>query len=98
MRSLCIAAALGLAALAPAFLTPGPAQAHGRRFHGGAVYYPAAPVVYYQPCVPAYYAPRVYYAPPMYARPPYAYRPPYAPGYAARPTTTVTAGAYDNYF
>ena len=67
-------------------LTPG--QAHGcdRRFYSGPVYYQPMPVYYGQSyyCPPMYYQPRVYYAPPGYS--------------AARPTTTASVGAYDDYF
>ena len=44
------------------------------------------PVYYGQSyyCPPMYYQPRVYYAPPGYS--------------AARPTTTASVGAYDDYF
>jgi len=105
MRFLYIAAVLAITPLASVCLTTKPAHAHGPHFYGGPVYYSVAPVVYYQPCVPTYYAPPVYYAPRVYAAPPmyyagprYTYQPSYAPGYAARPTTAVTVGAYDNYF
>jgi plastocyanin len=93
MRDLNVSVALGIAALAAACLTPAPAPADECPFSGGAAGYAAAPVVRYQTRVTAYAAPPVYYLRS------YAYAPPYAPApAAARPTTAVTVGAYDNHF
>lgn len=92
MRFLCITAILvGLTALC---LTPESAQARGRRGCRPPRY---APPIYFAP--PMYAAPRVYSVPPMYAPPRYAEPRAYAQApLQARPTTTVTVGAYDNYF
>jgi plastocyanin len=56
-------------------------------------------VVYYPSCVQTYYAPQVYYAPPMHSQRQYGSQPSYSQRRApARPTTTITVQAYDNYF
>jgi hypothetical protein len=78
-------------------LTPEAARACDRRFYSGPVYYQPAPVVYYSyrpyHASPAYYQPRAYYAPPTYYPPSYGQAPS-----QARPTTTISIGASDDYF
>ncbi len=95
MRFLCVFTALVVGSFAWLSVAPETANACDRRFYGGPAYYSPAPVFYCQPYYtpPMYYPPRVYYAPPMY-------RPPsYVPGDSqARPTTTISIGASDDYF
>jgi plastocyanin len=95
MRPRLLALTLGAGLLGLAAVPPGEVGACPPGFYGGVVYYSAAPVYY----PPAYYAPRAYYAAPMYQRP-YGYPPAYGPRAAAPagPATTVSVGAYDNYF
>ncbi len=89
MRFRYVLTVLGIGSFALLLLAPEGAQAWGRRFYGGPVYY--------QPCLPMYYAPPMYYQPMAYSGPPMYYQPSYAPGYSpARPTMVI--GAYDDYF
>jgi plastocyanin len=93
-----IPVALGITSLALLCLIPDRAQAHGRRSSYGPVSYAPAPVVYHEPCRPAYDAPPMYHAPCVSHAPPMYRQPSYGPGSSARPTTTITVGAYDNSF
>jgi plastocyanin len=107
MRLFCVLGLAGLTAFAALGVTPEPAAACDRVYYRGGSYVTAAPMTYYQPYAPSYFAPaypapRVYPAQPVYAPPSYGY-PGYQPQPAtatppAKPTTSAVVGLYDNRF